>query len=158
MIGGEPHTQWLPAEIARDAQSYVLTGHDVVEANADRWDLLREPVPLETSSAGVFATGDLRHGSIKRVASAVGEGATVVRVLNKHLRAAEPPRDQCARSEVVGPKQLTGANLDIDAHASDRCRAGCYLMQLPTSRRPLLSTGCAPTESQRIDRTRTRVG
>jgi thioredoxin reductase (NADPH) len=66
MIGGEPHTQWLPHEIARDTHGYILTGRDIVEANAARWDLMRDPLPLETSIAGVFATGDVRHGLLGR--------------------------------------------------------------------------------------------
>jgi thioredoxin reductase (NADPH) len=89
MIGGEPHTQWLPDEIARDAQGYLITGHDVLERSAASWTYPREPLTLETSMPGVFAAGDVRQGSIKRVASAVGEGATVVRMVHEHLRADE---------------------------------------------------------------------
>jgi thioredoxin reductase (NADPH) len=72
VIGGDPKTQWLPDEIARDEQGYLITGRD-----------------LETSMAGVFAAGDVRQGSIKRVASAVGEGATVVRMVHEYLREVE---------------------------------------------------------------------
>jgi len=85
MIGGEPHTHWLPDAIARDPHGYVLTGRDVLEQSAARWTLDREPLPLETSMPGVFAAGDVRQGSIKRVASAVGEGATVVRLVHDYL-------------------------------------------------------------------------
>jgi thioredoxin reductase (NADPH) len=92
MIGGEPHTQWLPDEIARDAQGYLVTGRDVLEQPSTRWDHHRDPLPLETSMPGVFAAGDARQGSIKRVASAVGEGATVVRLVHEHLREDEPER------------------------------------------------------------------
>ena len=84
MIGGEPHTQWLPDDIARDPQGYVLTGRDVPQPLRPPG---REPLTLETSMPGVFAAGDVRQGSIKRVASAVGEGATVVRMVHEHLRA-----------------------------------------------------------------------
>jgi thioredoxin reductase (NADPH) len=90
MIGGEPHTQWLPHEIERDAQGFLVTGRDVLEQAGTRWDHDRDPLPLETSMSGVFAAGDVRQGSIKRVASAVGEGATVVRLVHEHLREAEP--------------------------------------------------------------------
>ena len=90
MIGGEPHTQWLPEEIAHDAQGYLVTGREVLEQFGDRWDHDRDPLPLETSMPGVFAVGDVRQGSIKRVASAVGEGAAAVRLVHEHLRAAEP--------------------------------------------------------------------
>jgi thioredoxin reductase (NADPH) len=89
MIGGEPHTQWLPRNVARDEHGYLLTGRDVPEQAAVPWTYHREPLMLETSVPGVFAAGDVRHGSIKRVASAVGEGATVVRMVHEHLGADE---------------------------------------------------------------------
>jgi thioredoxin reductase (NADPH) len=92
MIGGEPHTAWLPDEIARDEQGYVITGRDLFEQPEARWDEDREPMPLETSMPGVFAAGDVRRGSIKRVASGVGEGATVVRLVHEYLRKHEPDR------------------------------------------------------------------
>jgi thioredoxin reductase (NADPH) len=92
MIGGEPHTEWLPDEIERDEQGYLITGRDLLERTAVRWAQDREPLPLETSMAGVFAAGDVRQGSIKRVASGVGEGATVVRLVHEHLREHEPER------------------------------------------------------------------
>jgi thioredoxin reductase (NADPH) len=92
MIGGEPHTQWLPDEIARDAQGYLVTGRDALEQPSPQWDHYRDPFPLETSMSGVFAAGDARQGSIKRVASAVGEGATVVRLVHEHLREDKPER------------------------------------------------------------------
>jgi thioredoxin reductase (NADPH) len=88
MIGGDPYTGWLPAEIARDRHGYLFTGRDLVAAQAD-WDYFREPLALETSMPGVFAAGDVRFGSIKRVASAVGDGATIVRMIHEHLHAAE---------------------------------------------------------------------
>ncbi len=89
MLGGEPHTQWLPPEVARDEQGYLITGRDLLEQPTVLWKHHREPLTLETSMPGVFAAGDVRHGSIKRVASAVGEGATVVRMVHEHLRADE---------------------------------------------------------------------
>jgi thioredoxin reductase (NADPH) len=92
MIGGEPHTQWLPDEIARDTQGFLLTDRDLLEEPGVRWEHDRAPLTLETSMPGVFAAGDVRQGSIKRVASAVGEGATVVRLVHEHLREAEPVR------------------------------------------------------------------
>ena len=88
MIGGEPHTQWLPEEIARDAGGYVITGRDLLEQNEGAWEYDGEPAALETSVPGVFAAGDVRNGSIKRVASAVGEGATAIRLVHEHLRDA----------------------------------------------------------------------
>ena len=70
----------------------MLTGRAVLDDPTIRWDLDRDPLILETSMPGVFAAGDVRQGSIKRVASAVGEGATVVRLVHEHLAAAEPER------------------------------------------------------------------
>ena len=89
MIGGEPHTEWLPKEIARDAQGYIVTGREIFEQPGAIWNQDRDPLPLETTMPGVFAAGDIRQGSIKRVASAVGEGATAVRLVHEYLRTAE---------------------------------------------------------------------
>jgi thioredoxin reductase (NADPH) len=85
MIGGEPHTQWLPDTLATDDHGYVLTGREIHEEAPGLWPFDRDPVPLETSLPGVFAAGDVRRGSIKRVASAVGEGATAVRSIHEYL-------------------------------------------------------------------------
>jgi thioredoxin reductase (NADPH) len=89
LIGGDPHTQWLPPGIQLK-YGYVLTGRDVVRSggHASRWPLDRAPLPLETSIPGVFAAGDARYRSIKRVASAVGDGATAVRLVHEYLAAA----------------------------------------------------------------------
>jgi thioredoxin reductase (NADPH) len=86
LIGGEPRTQWLPETIQLE-RGYILTGRDVVRdgAHPSRWPLDRAPLPLETSMPGVFAAGDARYRSIKRVASAVGDGATVVRLAYEYL-------------------------------------------------------------------------
>ncbi len=89
MIGGEPHVGWLPDEIARDAEGYLLTGTAVREQPQVAWPREREPMMLETSMPGVFAAGDVRQGAPRRVASAVGEGATVVRLVHEYL--AEHP-------------------------------------------------------------------
>ena len=92
MIGGEPHTEWLPDEVARDEHGYLITGRDLLEQPEAHWAQDRDPLPLETNMPGVFAAGDVRQGSIKRVASGVGEGATVVRLLHEYLREDEPDR------------------------------------------------------------------
>ena len=86
LIGGEPCTQWLPREIQL-VDGYIATGRDVVRdgSKPSRWPLERAPFPLETSMPGVFAAGDVRYRSIKRVASAVGDGATVVRLVHEYL-------------------------------------------------------------------------
>jgi thioredoxin reductase (NADPH) len=86
MIGGEPNAQWLSDEIARDSQGYLITGRDVLEQPWPTHAHDRGPLPLETSLPGVFAAGDVRQDSIKRVASAVGDGATVVRLVHEYLR------------------------------------------------------------------------
>src|SRR5262249_15934180 len=76
-IGAEPSAEWLPAEIARDAKGFVLTGTDVLTSGLwPRSD--RDPGPLETSVAGVLAAGDIRAGSVKRVGFAVGDGSLAV--------------------------------------------------------------------------------
>jgi len=80
MIGARPHSDWLPADIARDEHGFLLTGSDIPDGY--EWTLERPPFPLETSMPGVLAVGDVRHGSVKRVASAVGEGAIAVGLLH----------------------------------------------------------------------------
>ena len=90
MIGADPHTGWLPAEIARDENGFILTGPDLVGAGPPQpWPLQRLPLGLETSLPGVFAAGDVRADSVKRVASAVGEGAVAVRLAQQHLAAGQ---------------------------------------------------------------------
>ena len=86
MIGGEPRTEWL-AGVARDDRGYILTGHDLLrDGHAPAfWPLERPPLLLETSIPGVFAAGDVRHRSVKRVASAVGEGAVAVQLVHQYL-------------------------------------------------------------------------
>jgi thioredoxin reductase (NADPH) len=80
MIGAEPRTSWLPEAVARDRYGFVLTGSD---SSAHGWTGDRAPHPYETSVPGVFAVGDVRCGSVKRVASAVGEGSVVVAQLHQ---------------------------------------------------------------------------
>jgi thioredoxin reductase (NADPH) len=85
-IGAEPYTAWLPPEIRRDAWGYLLTGRDL---SAESWPLERPPLMLETSVPGVFAAGDAREGSTKRVASAVGEGSVVIEQVHQLLDSGE---------------------------------------------------------------------
>jgi thioredoxin reductase (NADPH) len=80
MIGAHPHTEWLPREVARDSEGFVLTGTDLGDDRA--WPLDRSPFLLETSMPAVFAAGDVRHGSVQRVASAVGEGSVAIQLLH----------------------------------------------------------------------------
>jgi len=87
LIGAEPHTDWLPERIRRDRWGFVLTGTDLLADGRPpaSWPLGRPPTPLETSLPGVFAVGDVRHGSTKRVASAVGEGSIAIRLIHEYL-------------------------------------------------------------------------
>jgi thioredoxin reductase (NADPH) len=95
LIGAVPHTDWLPPGIARDQQGFIITGGDLTIAprRPQCWPCQRPPLPLETSVPGIFAAGDVRHRSIKRVASAVGEGSIagtlVAQYLQDHPRSAE---------------------------------------------------------------------
>ncbi|NUO92513.1 MAG: FAD-dependent oxidoreductase [Dermatophilaceae bacterium] len=85
-IGAAPRTDWLGAEVARDAHGFVVTGHDLVSGPyAGGWALGRPPFALETSLPGVFAAGDVRFDSMKRVASAVGEGSMSVYFVHRYL-------------------------------------------------------------------------
>ena len=77
-IGASPPTAWLADDLVLDERGFVLTGPDVIATNKSRWPLERDPFLLETNVPGVFAAGDVRHGSGKRVATAVGEGAMAV--------------------------------------------------------------------------------
>src|SRR5436189_4701107 len=77
MIGARPCTEWLPPEIERDEKGFIKTGADIAEAPAWRANK-RQPAPLETSLPGIFAAGDVRSGSVKRCAAAVGEGGMAV--------------------------------------------------------------------------------
>jgi thioredoxin reductase (NADPH) len=83
-IGAIPHTDWLPPDIERDEKNFVRTGPSM--AQSAHWTLRRQPFLLETSRPGVFAAGDVRSGSVKRVASAVGEGAMAVQFVHEYLK------------------------------------------------------------------------
>jgi thioredoxin reductase (NADPH) len=83
-IGAVPRTDWLPPEVERDGKGFVRTGADL--ARSPHWSLRRQPFLLETSRAGVFAAGDVRASSVKRVASAVGEGSMAVQFVHEYLK------------------------------------------------------------------------
>jgi thioredoxin reductase (NADPH) len=88
LIGAEPHTQWLAGSIELDSKGFILTGTEVGPPRRDRTQgttLGREPYLLETSLPGVFAAGDVRSGSVKRVASGVGEGSIAIRFVSEYL-------------------------------------------------------------------------
>jgi thioredoxin reductase (NADPH) len=86
-IGAAPGTEWLPASILRDKNGFVLAGPDLLcDGKApEGWQEQREPFLLESSVPGVFVAGDVRHGSVKRVASAVGEGSIAVQFAHQYL-------------------------------------------------------------------------
>ncbi len=87
LIGARPHTDWLPQEIERDEWGYIITGRDLLHdgRSSHGWHLEHPPLLLETSMPGAFAAGDVRHGSMKRVASAVGEGSVAIKLVHEYL-------------------------------------------------------------------------
>jgi thioredoxin reductase (NADPH) len=91
LIGAEPHTEWLPEEIERDRRGFIITGQNLLRNGHPprQWPLKRDPLLLETSMPGVFAAGDVRHRSVKRVASAVGEGSIAIQLIHEYFIKAE---------------------------------------------------------------------
>ena len=87
LIGAQPHTEWLAGTLERDLHGFLVTGRDLGPPRA-AGEAGREPLPMETSLPGVFAVGDVRLNSAKRVASAVGEGAMAVRDVHEYLASA----------------------------------------------------------------------
>ena len=94
LIGARPQTDWLPAELQRDQHGFLLTGDDLEQG----WTLDRAPLSLETSIPGVLAAGDVRHGSVKRVAAAVGEGSIAAQLVQKLFAEEEEPADRAVRT------------------------------------------------------------
>jgi thioredoxin reductase (NADPH) len=86
-IGAEPRTAWLDGTVERDDRGFVLTGPDLLKSGKrpKGWSLERDPSLLETNIPGVFAVGDVRHGSVKRVASGVGEGSVAIQFVHQYL-------------------------------------------------------------------------
>jgi thioredoxin reductase (NADPH) len=86
-IGADPNTSWLAGEIQLDDRGFVPTGPEVLYSHTDgaRRSTQRQPMMLETSQPGVFAAGDVRSGSVKRVASAVGEGSMAIRQIHEYF-------------------------------------------------------------------------
>ena len=109
LIGAHPHTDWLPPEIARNASGFLLTGEEF--PNECNWPLERRPYPLETSMPGVLAAGDVRHSSVKRVASAVGEGSIAIQLVQtllayERLGAGRPLEAAVPGANAASPRGL----------------------------------------------------
>ncbi len=102
MIGADAVTGWLPPEIARDVHGFILTGADA--AATDEWTADRRPFALETSAPGIFAVGDVRSGSVKRVAAGVGEGGMAIAFVHQYL--------------ALQPHTLAGDLVDADGPAA----------------------------------------
>ena len=85
-IGADPHTEWLRGHVAMDEHGFLLAGRDVPDEQLSGFNGDR-PYFLETSQAGIFAVGDVHSGSVKRVASAVGEGSMAVRLVHQRMAA-----------------------------------------------------------------------
>jgi thioredoxin reductase (NADPH) len=104
LIGAEAATDWLPSEIARDEHGFVLTGADA--AKAGQWTADREPFALETSVPGIFAVGDIRSGSVKRVAASVGEGGVAIALVHRYLQLPT----MRARADMLAPTVTDAAD------------------------------------------------
>jgi len=89
-IGAMPHTDWLGGSVERDEHGFILTGPDLIQngSRPQSWTLARDPFLLESSVPGIFVAGDVRHGSVKRVASGVGEGSIAVQFIHRYLAEA----------------------------------------------------------------------
>ena len=139
LIGAHPNTDWLPEELARDPQGFLYTGDDV--PGDRRGHLERRPFSLETSLPGVFAAGDVRHGSVKRVASAVGEGSIAVQLVHSLLAdrqlhseapggdgAVSATRPRLAGAEPVnklGAVRAAARHPERDARSPETAAFGC---------------------------------
>ena len=97
LIGSQPRTEWLGDAVARDQWGFILTGPDLPAGAGHRGPSARPPLPLETSLPGVFTAGDVRQGSVKRVASAVGEGAATIPLVHRHLHTIAAARAAAGR-------------------------------------------------------------
>jgi thioredoxin reductase (NADPH) len=89
LIGAEPLTNASEGWLKRDEHGFLVTGPDLLRDDQSGWPLQRDPLPLESNQPGVFVAGDVRHGSIKRVASAVGEGSMAITLVHQYRRLSE---------------------------------------------------------------------
>ena len=106
LIGAEPHTKWMEGILALDAKKYILTGPTLASEPGVRWPLERLPLPFETNIPGVFAVGDVRAGSVKRLSAAVGEGGAAMRSIHQYLQ--QPPEEKAPRRESPSARVAAG--------------------------------------------------
>jgi thioredoxin reductase (NADPH) len=116
LIGAHPRTDWLPPEIARGPSGFLLTGEELPDGC--NWPLQRRPYSLETSMPGVLAAGDVRHSSVKRVASAVGEGSIAIQLVQTVLAKVQPGAVRPPEAATPGAKD----GQDDSARAARRSR------------------------------------
>jgi thioredoxin reductase (NADPH) len=91
-IGADPNTNWLGDSIKLDSHGFILTGSDLVQDSSkttEAWPLERRPLLLETIIPGIFAAGDVRHGSVKRIAAGVGEGSAAIQLIHDYFRKGD---------------------------------------------------------------------
>jgi len=113
LIGAEPHTDWLGGQVAADEHGFLLTGRDIPQERLQPYGRER-PLLLETSQPGVFAAGDVRSGSIKRCASAVGEGSMAVSLVHRRLSdGLSPPAADVERVLEPDPRELDARGVDV---------------------------------------------
>jgi thioredoxin reductase (NADPH) len=108
MLGASPNTRWLAGQVAVDAADFVLTGPDLTSSDISIWKLSRPPYHLETSVPGIFAVGDARSGSTKRIAAAVGEGSTVVQFVHRVLQGVAELSATATASQLTSSLNTTG--------------------------------------------------
>jgi thioredoxin reductase len=137
LIGAQPRTQWLAGSVARDRQGFIRTGPDLPAGT--RWPPGRPPLPLETSLPGVFAAGDVRQGSVKRVASAVGEGAATIPLVHRHLHTPATPGRRRPVPPCRASTPVTGTHPAIPATGSSRNSAS-GLVNAPAPTEPNMIT------------------
>jgi thioredoxin reductase (NADPH) len=108
MAGAAPRTEWLEDSFVLDKKGFLVTGPDLVEYKNFQWPLSRSPLLLETSVPGIFAVGDTRAGSVKRVASAVGEGAMAVHLVHRFLAESTEQHNAHEIMASLKPRAILG--------------------------------------------------
>lgn len=150
LIGAEPHTEWCAGAVERDERGYILTGQDLVNTGKlpDDWPLARPPTLLETSIPGVFAVGDVRNGSVKRVASAAGR---VLRLCSSSTltsaRKTGPSQSNMALGRTRGAacrysELMAHTGSDLPRNTSRSCHSTCWIRGRAVPRRGLSDRPC----------------